>query len=262
MKKYRESNRKAWNQAMKWHKKAMHEQWDKSFSDEQFVMQKDEELLELESIGIEGKSIVHLSCNNGIELMSLKRIGAGLCVGFDISDAAINDAIDRSSRFNIDCEYYQSDVLEIDEIYHGKFDLVYITVGALVWIPDLELYFKKAYNLLKSDGKIFIYEHHPIGGIFPYDDESSEIKKVVRSYFDKEIFQSSTGIDYYGGHSYDSETSYEFAYTLSDLFNILVRCGFNIRKFNEYTRDIALGHRKLETSGSGVPLSYILIADK
>ncbi len=261
-KEYRESNRKAWNQAMEWHKKAMNDAWDERFSDEHFIMQKDEELDALKGLDIKGKDIAHLSCNNGIELMSLKRMGAGRCVGFDIADNAIADGCDRAKRYGIPCDFVQSDVLEIASEYNGQFDLVYITVGALVWIPDLCGYFKKAYELLKPGGKIFIYEHHPIGEMFPYDDEEGDYNRVVRSYFNKELFSSNTGIDYYGGVSYDSATSYEFSYTISDLFNHLIKCGFRIERFNEYNRDIALGHKKLEEMKSGVPLSYILIAGK
>ena len=259
---YTEANRQAWNQVMPYHKHAMDEKWDEMFSDPNFIYQKTQELDELDKIGIQGKRIAHLSCNNGIELMSLKRLGASRCIGFDISDNAVEEAKKRAARFDIDCEFIRTDVLEIPEEYYGKFDLVYITVGALVWIPDRKKYFEKAANLLADGGQLFIYEHHPFGNVFPYDDEFDGELKVIHKYFDKEIWEEFGGIDYYGGVSYKSSPSYEFPYTLVELFNILAERGFCLQKFNEYPDDIALGKSYAETQEIKLPLSYILIAKK
>ena len=262
LKKYTEANRKAWNQVMPYHKKAMDEKWDKMFSNPDFIFQKDQELDELNKIGIRSKKIAHLSCNNGIELMSLKRMGASHCVGFDISDNAIEEAKKRATKFNIDCDFVRIDVLEISEEYYGKFDLIYITVGALVWIPDRKKYFEKAASLLVKGGQIFIYEHHPFGKVLPYDDEFDGDLKVIHKYFDKEVWEEFGGIDYYGGESYESSPSYEFPYTLSELLNQLADCGFCLQKFNEYENDIALGRSYMEEQEIKFPLSYILIARK
>lgn len=261
-KNYTEANRKAWNQAIPYHRKVMNKKWDSWFSQPNFIYQKEDELDELNRIGYKDKSIAHLSCNNGIELMSLKRNGAGRCVGFDICDEAIKDAIDRAEKFDIDCEFVRTDVLEIEKQWYDKFDLIYITVGALVWIPDLKLYFKKAVNLLKNGGSIFIYEHHPIGDMFPYDDEKEDFDKVKYPYFSDEIWEETDGIDYYGGEVYDSAKSYEFSYTIADLINYLAQSGMIISSFHEYTKDIALGHQELEKMDKKIPLSFILTAKK
>lgn len=263
---YTEANRKAWNEATPKHRIAMDENWDKMFSQTDFIFQKNEELIALNQLIYKGKRIAHLSCNNGIELLSLKKNGAGKCIGFDISDEAIKDAQMRADTFEIDCQFVRTDVLEIDPDYNNHFDLVYITVGALVWIPDLKAYFQKAADLLVKGGKIFIYEHHPVGEMFPYDDEfegeSEELLKLKYPYFSDKIWEDKTGIDYYGGTVYDSSTSYEFSYTISDMINKLISCGLSITSFNEYPRDIALGHQKLDKMGKSIPLSYILIGEK
>jgi len=143
-----------------------------------------------------------------------------------------------------------------------QFDLVYITVGALAWIPDKRRYFEIAYKLLRPHGKIFIYEHHPFGDVFPYDDEFAGILEAKYKYFNTEIYSDDQGIDYYGGKKYESPTSYEFSYTISDLINILADTGFIIKKFNEYPDDIALGRGYLNPEEGRLPLSYIMIAEK
>ncbi|MCD4818683.1 MAG: class I SAM-dependent methyltransferase [Candidatus Cloacimonetes bacterium] len=261
IKKYTEANRKAWNEAMPKHRDVMTEKWDKLYSDPNFIFQKDEEFENLNKIGIKGKRIAHLSCNNGLELMSLKRLGAKKCVGFDISDEAISDAKLRAEKFQIDCQFVQTDVLEIDEKYYGKFDMVYITVGALIWIPDLNLYFEKASKLLVNGGILFIYEHHPFASIFPFEDDKDPLK-AENSYFTDEIYIGNEGIDYYGNTTYESASAYEFSYTISKLLNILIRNGFCLTLFNEYDKDIALSFARLEKADIKLPLSYILIARK
>lgn len=262
IKKYTEANRKAWNEAMPKHRNAKNEKWDKMFSNPEFIFQKDEELIELNKIGIKGKRIAHLSCNNGIELMSLKRIGADKCVGFDISNEAIIDAQNRADKFKIDCEFVRMDIFDIPWNYYNSFDLVYITVGSLAWIPDLKGYFKKASQLLVDGGNLFIYEHHPFAQVFPYDVENEEPLKAINHYFNDEIYVGNDGIDYYGGTTYESSPAYEFTYTVSDLLNAIIENGFCLTLFNEYEKDIALCKEQLEKSGLKLLLSYILIAKK
>jgi len=259
---YTELNRKAWNHAMPRHRKVMDEKWDAMLLKKDFIFQSREELKELREIGFINKDIAHLCCNNGIELLSLKKNGAGKCTGFDISDEAILDAEKRASKFGLDCRFIRTDVLDMEKSYHDKFDLVYITVGALAWIPDLGRLFRNASNILKAGGMIFIHEHHPFGDLFPYDGETEDPLRVKYPYFNDEVLESSEGIDYYGNTVYDSPVSYEFSYTISDLLNSLIENSFRIMKFNEYERDIALGHQELEKLDRKIPLSYILIGQK
>jgi ubiquinone/menaquinone biosynthesis C-methylase UbiE len=262
IKKYTEANRKAWNQAMPKHRKIMTEKWDKMISDPKFIFQKDEELEELNKIGVKGNRIAHLSCNNGIELMSLKRMGAEKCIGFDISDEAIKDAKLRTEKFNIDCEFVRTDIFDIPEKYYNSFDLVYVTVGELAWIPDLKGYFKKAAQLLDKNGFLFVYEHHPFAQVLPYDGEVEDHLRVIHNYFNDEIYIGKEGIDYYGNTSYKSSPAYEFSYTISDLLNAIIKNGLYLTLFNEYEKDIALVYEYLEKSDLKLPLSYILIARK
>jgi SAM-dependent methyltransferase len=258
---YCQLNRKAWNAAIPQHKKAMDEKWDTMYSDPHFIFQKGVELEELRKIGIKGKRIAHFSCNNGIELMSLKRMGASRCVGFDICDAAVDEALMRSGKFNIECEFIRTNVLDIPENYNNSFDLVYVTVGALVWIPDLTAYIKKAADLLVKGGYLFIYEHHPYASIFTFDEEKDPLT-VVDHYFKEGVEEWTDGLDYYAGSEYKSPPTYEFPYTISKLLNAVASNNMNLKVFNEFENDIAICFKRLEEAEIRLPLSYILIAIK
>ncbi len=88
-----ESNRTAWNQATAYHQKARNHSLHIGFQDPEFsTLKKERDSVvreRLRQIDFSGKTISHIPCNNGRELLSLMRLGAKEGVGFDISDAAI-----------------------------------------------------------------------------------------------------------------------------------------------------------------------------
>jgi len=126
---YTEANRDAWNEVMHRHQKAAKEKWDNAFMQPGFVCMGDVELDLLRRMGIKDKAVAHYCCNNGIELLSLKNLGANECIGFDISDVAIQEAQERAGRCQIDCQYVRSDVYEIGSEYESRFDVVYLSSG-------------------------------------------------------------------------------------------------------------------------------------
>ena len=259
-----ESNRAAWNEVMPLHQRAAKEKLDKLFSEPGCVRLDEIEIGILKQVSLEGKNVAHLCCNNGTELMSLKNLGAAECVGFDICDEAVQEANGRAILNHIDCQFVRSDVYEIDETYNDRFDIVYISAGCLGWLPDLELFFTKAFTLLRSGGMVFIHEIHPIAEMLPCDDDKKPFNLcIVEPYFKKEPFKDQGGLDYVGHAEYDSTTTqYWFAHTLSDILMSLINNNLLIERFSEYETDISAGHRQIEEAKAGIPLSYILIARK
>ncbi len=259
----RQANRKAWNEVMPYHRKAKDEEWDKEFSNSDFIIQDKIELEALKKLNIIDKNIVHLCCNNGLELLSLKRLGAGRCVGFDIADEAIKDGNRRAEKFSIPVEFYQSDVFEIPNEYNEQFDIVYITIGALVWLPDLKEFFAVANRLLRANGKLFIYESHPFSQVLPWDvTAETGAPEIKYTYFTEGYQVYNDGIDYYGGADYVSEDCYEFEHTLSTILNAIMSNGFIMQSFDEYSHDISNGLKWVESLDIMLPLSYILVAKK
>ncbi|MBN1969250.1 MAG: class I SAM-dependent methyltransferase [Candidatus Delongbacteria bacterium] len=169
IKEFTAKNRIAWNDVMPLHQKANGTRWDERFADPQFSAQDENEKAEFNRVGFIGKNIAQFCCNNGVELLSLKRAGAGRCVGFDISDSAIEEANERAKRFNITVEYVQSDIYEIGSEYDNQFDIVYFTVGAIGWLPDLDKLWSICTRLLRENGQILIYEQHPFSLVFSGD---------------------------------------------------------------------------------------------
>ncbi len=264
LKKYTEANREAWNEVIPRHQQAAKEKWDQAYSQPGFVRLNDDELAQLRRIRLQGKAVAHLCCNNGVELLSLKNLGAAECVGFDISDLAIQEAQERAGRCHIDCQYVRSDVYEIPPEYENRFDLLYISAGGLGWLPDLNLFFARAAALLQEDGYVFIHEAHPFTEMLPVDStKGADVLRIIEPYFKSEPYIEYGGLDYVGGTQYHSDKPlYWFVHTLSDILMALIENQLAIEHFSEYETDISAGHKRLEQARAGVPLSYIMIGRK
>jgi len=262
LKRITESNRAAWNEVTPYHQRAAKQKWDMLFAQPGYSCIPDVELELLQHAGLKGKNVVHLCCNKGVELLSLKNLGAGECTGFDICDAAIEEAIERAMRSRIECKFIRTDVYEISAEYHNIFDIVYITVGCLSWLPDLKLFFAKAAALLKANGLVFIHEIHPFADLLPtgsHKDAGS--LRIVEPYFKAEPYVDQGALDYLGNVIYPSKTTrFSFMHTLSSILTGLIENGFVIEKFVEYECAVSPEHLPIEAAGAGIPLSYILIA--
>jgi SAM-dependent methyltransferase len=214
---------------------------------------------ELQRIGLQGRRVAHLNCNNGRELITMARLGATESVGFDISEGFIGQARELARAANVDCRFVCTDVYKIGNEFHEKFDLVVITAGALAFMPDLVEYFAVARRLLTAGGRLTIYETHPVTRMFLKDrDRRDKPVELVQSYFAQEPVKHETGLDYQGGTTYEAKPIYYFQHKLADVISACIEAGFVLEKFGEYDRDPSQARKSLESLPATPPLSYIL----
>lgn len=159
-----EKNRKAWNEALKYHQKASGKLLKEGFNDSTFtIFERDCDDISmniLNKFDFAGKTISQLPCNNGRELLSILKIGAEKAVGFDISDNAIAQAKELTKIGKLNAEFIRTNILDISKDYNSYFDFIYISEGSLQWFPDLKDYFNVVSRLLKNGGDLFIFEIH------------------------------------------------------------------------------------------------------
>lgn len=202
---YTQVNRAAWNEVMPLHQQAAREKWDRAFMQAGYSCLDEPAPDLLRQIGIAGKAMAHLCCNVGIELLSIKNLGAGECIGFDISDEAIPEAQERADLCKIDCSYVRTDVYDIGSEYTQRFNLVYLSPGTLGWLPDLPRFLVIAAGLLREHGRIFIHEIHPFLEMLPFDDYAGEdVLRIIEPYFKPEPYIDYGGLDYVGKTQYSS----------------------------------------------------------
>lgn len=260
-----QANREAWNEATEKHQAARKDELKEAFARPGFSTLDEHITAKLIELGLAGKNVAQTSCNNGREVISMVNLGAKSGVGFDISDNAIAEATELANIAGVDCSFVRTDVYEIGKEYTDTFDLVYISIGALVWLPDLERFFRIVERVLRSGGKLLIYETHPFLYCFPAEDEPEfdpdNPLQVAYSYFRTEPWVNDVGIDYVGKTTYEAKTSYCYTQRMSGIINPIIRTGIAIKELLEFDRDIDGTFGPIEKEKK-VPLSYMLVGEK
>jgi SAM-dependent methyltransferase len=262
LKDFTEAQRKAWDEVASIHKESEFEGLLSGFKQPGYSCLDAVETSLLHKIGIQGKAVAQLACNNGRELLSVKNLGAGRCVGFDISGEFIDQARTLAKAGKISCEFDQLDVYDMPAAYNGQFDLVYITIGAICWMPDLGAFFDVIVRLLKSGGSVLIYDMHPFLGMFSELDKSDPAVPMLSYFNTQPVLDSDGGLDYYTQKSYESSPRWWFHYKLSDLFEAALVRNLAILSFKEYPHDIGNVFAHLDGRKAQLPLCYTLILRK
>jgi SAM-dependent methyltransferase len=119
------------------------------------------ESFEVELAGaVAGRSVLQLACSYGDEVLSWANLGAA-ATGIDISEVAIDAARERAARAGIKADFRQADMLALPDDLTG-FDLVYLSWGALCWVPDLAALAGAIATRLRPGGAVLLCEHHPV----------------------------------------------------------------------------------------------------
>jgi ubiquinone/menaquinone biosynthesis C-methylase UbiE len=259
---YRQTNKKAWEEAFKYRINGYGENNYERLQTEQVLSFFHPDVREkLKAINFQGKTIAQFCCNNGRELLSLMPLGAESGVGFDIAENIIAQAKETAEKAKItNCQFVACDILEIDESYHQSFDLILFTIGALTWFKELNLLFEKVTNCLKPGGMVIIHDFHPMMGMLALPEEpdfdKAHLDRLVHSYFRVEPWLENEGMGYISG-AYKSQTFTSFSHTLSSIINNLSQVGIYVQSFDEYDYDVGLSE---VYDGRGYPLSFILVA--
>lgn len=255
---YTSANRQAWDETAPVHASSQMEGLLQKMRDPAHLNLDDTAQAWLAKVDVQGKDVVQLCCNNGRELISIQRLGARRCVGVDISPAFITQAEQLNAAAGTDCIFLACDVYAVPAEFDAQFDLVYISVGAFGWLPDLPGFLAVCARLLRPGGKLLIYEMHPILDMI--EDMPDLPPRLAYSYFLAEPLAEDSGLDYYEGQEYESSTSYWFHHKLSDIIQGCLDHGFVLTGVAEYPHDVSEVFAYLEKFGASLPLSYVLSA--
>ena len=211
-----------------------------------------------EKINLSGKSVAQICCNNARELISVKKAGAGRCVGFDISDEFIKQGERLKQAAGVEIELVCSDIYDLDNSYNNQFDLLYITIGVLGWLQDLATFFTILDRLLRPGGQILVYEMHPILELFEEDSGGT----IRNDYFNKKPYLEEGANDYMNPNAVIKSPSYWFHHPLAEILGNLIAHNFIITHFEEYAHDISNRAAFLSEQKNRPPMCFSLIAKK
>ena len=258
-----EANRAMWNETADIHARLKLDALLESFRDPSFSLLDPVETEALQTVGVAGRNVAQLSCNNGRELLCVERMGARRCVGFDISDKFIEQARRLAAAAGSRATFVATDLYDIPATFDASFDVAYVTVGALGWFPDLEAWYAVAARLLRPNGHLVIYEMHPILDMFdPHDLDAHGAPAPRHSYFRTEPFFEEAASDYYDSSAVIRAPSYWFHHKMSDVIGGALRAGLEIQRFDEHEHDVSTVFRAFQDVPAKPPLSYLLVARK
>jgi SAM-dependent methyltransferase len=114
---------------------------------------------------IAGKSLLHLLCNMGSDTLSWARLGTHV-TGVDISYAAIERARALAQEAGLPARFIRADLYALPEALDERFDIVFMSYGALCWLADLDRWAALVARYLKPGGVLYLVEMHPFAGVF------------------------------------------------------------------------------------------------
>ena len=255
------ANREAWDEAAPLHRAQNMERLTAAFGEPGYSCLDQVETARLRALGVAGKDVAQLCCNNGRELLSVKNLGAAACVGFDGAEGFVAQARELAAAGGLACDFVCTDVYEIPADYDGGFDLVTVTIGVLGWMPELPDFLAVAARLLRPGGALFIYEQHPILDMIEPGKADQPVSWDA-SYFRREPFVDCDGLDYYGGGSYQSKPLTWFHHRLSEVVMAGLACGLSVEHIEELPGHISNCWHNVERQGPELPMSYSLVLRK
>lgn len=238
-----EGNRASWNEATKAHNTHKRDQ-AKFFRDGGNKLYPED----IELLGdVRGKTVLHLQCNAGQDTLSIANMGA-IVTGVDISDEAIDFARQLSTDSGVPATFHRADVYDwLEETARGneRWDIVYCSYGAIIWLGDLDAWAKGIAALLKPGGRFATVEFHPVEMMFeidyshcyPYSTHGKSITwddgvgDYVAFFGEKD---SPYGYEEGVTGFKNPHAAHEFAWGIGEIVTALLNAGLTLESLTEY----------------------------
>lgn len=182
---------------------------------------------------VSGLTLLHSQCHIGTDTLSWARLGATV-TGLDFSPKAIDAARGIAARSGLDATFVETELYDAPEHISGTFDLVYTSVGAICWMPDLTKWAQILAGFVKPGGRFWIRDSHP--ALMALDDTRDDEQLVVRFPY----FHQATPINfpdeasYLGSATLENKDSYSWAHSIADVITALMDAGLTLERVEEY----------------------------
>ncbi|SPJ85576.1 uncharacterized protein FTOL_11357 [Fusarium torulosum] len=185
---YETMNRASWNERAPAHVTSPDYEIDEHIRDASFighVVQFDRPYLG----DLTGLDCIHLQCHIGTDTLGLARLGAASVTGLDFSATAITAARELAAQTagsgGEKLKFVEASLFNaLDILSPGTFDLVYISIGSLCFMPKIKDWAKIVTGLLKPGGRLFLREFHPV--LWSLDRKSPQDLVISTPYFERE----------------------------------------------------------------------------
>src|SRR3978361_430760 len=118
---------------------------------------------------VAGQNILHLQCHFGMDTLTMAQQGASV-VGLDFSRRAVYAARALSTALGLTARarFVQPDLYDAPSALPepASFDRVFVSWGALCWLPNMAGWARVVAHFLKPGGWLALAEAHPAAYVF------------------------------------------------------------------------------------------------
>jgi SAM-dependent methyltransferase len=188
---------------------------------------------------IGGMRILHLQCHFGMDSLALAQCGA-FVTGVDFSAPAIDAARELAGELGLAdrSRFVVSDVYETAFALAepDSFDRVFVSWGALCWLPDVAGWARVVAHYLKPGGWLALAEAHPTAYVFDSRTAASDGRPGWWvPYLGREPLIEDRTDDYADPSAILQNTrTHEWLHPLSDVIAALLDAGLTLKRFSEH----------------------------
>ncbi|MGC1494586.1 MAG: class I SAM-dependent methyltransferase [Sulfitobacter sp.] len=251
-------NRAAWDASAPHHGQGAY--WDElvaGFADPAYSRFDDIMTAALLASNIKGARAVQIGCNNGREVLSACALGATEVWGIDQSAAFLTQAAILSDLSTHTAHFLEADIYDLPKGVPHDFDIAFITIGVLNWMPDLPQFFAAVAGLLSPGGQLVIYETHPV--LEMYEPSANDPHRPEHNYFRRDAFVENVAITYDGTDQGKAPESHWFIHTLGAIVQGVLDAGLNLTHLQEFPHNIReIDYDQFEGQAAQAPMSFLL----
>ena len=224
---------------------------------------------EVEALGdVTGLDLVHLQCHFGLDTLAWARAGATV-TGLDFSEPAIEQARVLAGRAGLEdrATFVWANVYDaVDALGSSTYDVVYVSLGALCWLPSVDQWAAVVAALLRPGGRLYVHDVHPLSDALADDD-----LVVEHTYFEEpEPYIDDSGFTYTDGtYTLSIKRNYSWNHGVGETVTALIRHGLTLEWLQEHDYTsfarfpwlVHEGHHfTLPEGRPRIPLSFSLLA--
>lgn len=218
---------------------------------------------------VRGKTLVHLQCHFGMDTLRWARAGARV-TGLDFSPVAIDEAASLAQRAGLSdlSTFICANVYDADHALSGqRFDIVYVSLGSLGWLPNIDAWGAVVAKLLTPGGRLYLHDVHPLSSCL---DDGGD--KITFDYFADSnaplVFDDAS--TYTDGDGVSATRTYEWNHSIGETMTALTSRGLILDLLAEHDWtlfqqfpwliDSSSGGLTIPTDRPRFPLSFTIVA--
>jgi SAM-dependent methyltransferase len=188
---------------------------------------------------VDGKHILHLQCHFGADSLKLAQRGATV-VGLDFSAAAVDAARHLASELKLGhlAGFVHADLYDAPAAISeaAAFDMVFITWGAICWLPDIYRWAEIVSHFLKPGGSLYLADAHPTVMVF---DDAAALPDgrpgFFAPYFSRDPVVMEEAHDYVDETAtVHNATTHTWIHPLGDIISSLLAAGMTLDWLHEH----------------------------